>query len=73
MKTYCIVILALIGITSFVAEFVFLSGPSHEHWWNSIPGFYAIWGFLGAAGIILISKGLGALLIQQKEDYYDGE
>ena len=73
MKTYSIVILSLIGIASFIAEFAFLSGESHGHWWDAIPAFYALWGFLGAAAIILISKGLGALLIQQKEDYYDGE
>lgn len=73
MKTYHLVILALIGISSFVAEFGFLSGADHGHWWNHVPGFYAIWGFLGCIVIILASKWVGKRFIQQKEDYYDGE
>ncbi len=56
---------------SFVAEFVLLHGHAEEHWWSSIPAFYALWGFVGCVVIIFVSKGLGKLFIQQKEDYYD--
>jgi hypothetical protein len=73
LKTYALVILSLIGISTFVAEFGFLSHSSHGHWWNHIPGFYALWGFIGSVGLILISRLVGRVLIQKKEDFYDGQ
>jgi hypothetical protein len=42
-----------------------------HHWWEKIPGFYVFFGFAGCVAIILISKALGKLLLQKKEDYYD--
>lgn len=73
MKTYQLVILALIAVASFVAEFGFLSGTSKGHWWNHVPAFYALWGFVGCIVIILASKWMGKLFIQKKEDYYDSK
>ena len=43
----------------------------HHHWWESIPGFYAWYGGLGCAAIVLVSKALGAALLQKPEDWYD--
>lgn len=71
MKTYLLVTVCLIGIASFIAEFGFLSHASHGHWWDHIPGFYAIFGLLGSLAMILISQGLGNRFIQKEEDYYD--
>ena len=73
MKTHQLIILALIAIASFIAEFVFLAGEDHGHWWNHVPGFYAMWGFAGCIVIILVSKWMGKLFIQKKEDYYDSK
>lgn len=55
---------------TLVLEFTFLSGYK-SHWWNYIPGFYIIWGFLGCAVIVYVSKWLGKLFIFRNEDYYD--
>jgi hypothetical protein len=46
--------------------------PEHVHfWWEKIPVFDAIFGFLGCIVIVLGSKALGHHGIQKDEDYYD--
>ena len=46
--------------------------PEHPHfWWEQIPVFDAIFGFLGCIVIVLGSKALGHRGIQKDEDYYD--
>lgn len=51
---------------------IFASQDSaHESWWNRIPGFFIIFGFLGAVLLVVMAKALGKYLIQKKEDYYD--
>ncbi len=47
---------------------------THEHvhfWWEKIPAFDAIFGFLGCIIIVVVSKALGHSWIQKDEDYYD--
>lgn len=50
-----------------------LFGPEHPypHAWDRIPGFYAVYGFLGCILIIVVAKGLGKAWLQKREDYYD--
>jgi hypothetical protein len=46
--------------------------PEHPHfWWEKIPIFDAIFGFLGCIVIVLGSKALGHHWIQKDEDYYN--
>ncbi len=71
MKTIHWIFTGIIIIASLVSEFVFLADHHSEHWWSHIPGFYILWGFLGCVCIIFVSKWLGKLFIQKKEDYYD--
>jgi len=42
------------------------------HPWEEIPGFYGIYGFVGVAGLIVVSKELRKL-VARSEDYYDAE
>lgn len=70
MKTWHWIALGIITLISLVLEFVFLADYD-SHWWNSIPGFYIIWGFLSCVAIIYISKWIGKLFILSEEDYYD--
>jgi hypothetical protein len=71
LKPVHIILLSILALLSFIAEFVFLAGESHGHWWDAIPAFYALWGFLSCIVIIIGSKWLGKAFIQQKEDFYD--
>ena len=46
--------------------------PSHAAFrWQEIPGFSAIYGFIGCILIIVVSKALGHHWLQKEEDYYD--
>jgi hypothetical protein len=39
--------------------------------WERFPAFEALFGLLGCLAIILVSKALGHVFIQKREDYYD--
>ncbi|MBW7957868.1 MAG: hypothetical protein H3C68_08265 [Deltaproteobacteria bacterium] len=44
----------------------------HLHfYWDEIPGFSAVFGFISCVLIIIVSKALGKLWLQRKEDYYE--
>ena len=44
----------------------------HPHfWWEEIPVFSAIYGFVGCVIIIVVSKALGHHWLQKEEDYYE--
>ncbi len=62
-----LVIAALVA-ASLVAEQ--LAHPEHEGWWTGIPGFFVLYGFLGCAAIVFLSKWYGKLWVQRGEDYY---
>jgi len=63
----CGVILAL----SVLIEVLFVHHHV-EYWWQGLIGFDIIYGFVGCVAIIVISKKLGKLFIQRKDDYYGG-
>lgn len=42
-----------------------------HHAWEVVPGFYAWYGGLGCAAIVLVSKALGKWFLQKPEDFYD--
>jgi hypothetical protein len=44
----------------------------HPHfWWEEIPVFSAVYGFVGCVVIIIASKALGHQWLQKEEDYYE--
>lgn len=71
MKKWHWIILGVLTVISLIVEFTMLADYD-SHWWNQIPGFYIIWGFIGCAAVIYISKWLGSLFILSDEDYYNG-
>lgn len=42
----------------------------HHFAWDVIPGFYGIYGGLGCAAIVVVSKWLGTVCLQRSEDWY---
>lgn len=40
------------------------------NFWESLPGFYALYGFLGCTALVLVAKGMRKFLMRG-EDYYD--
>ena len=44
----------------------------HPHfWWEQLPFFSALYGFIGCIIIIVASKALGHYWLQKEEDYYE--
>lgn len=70
MKTWHWIALGILTVISLILEFTLLADYK-SHWWNYIPGFYIIWGFVSCVLMIYISKGLGKLFIFKNEQYYD--
>lgn len=45
--------------------------PKHGHFpWETVPEFFAVYGFIGCVGLIFIAKIL-RWVVKRKEDYYD--
>tara|TARA_R110001592_G_C12607650_1_gene696530 strand:- start:268 stop:522 length:255 start_codon:yes stop_codon:yes gene_type:complete len=40
------------------------------HSWENVPGFYAIYGFVGCSLLVFIAKWMRTFLMRE-EDYYD--
>jgi hypothetical protein len=66
----------LLGITaavSLLGEFALPHDPAHDAWWNRIPVFFALYGFIGCVVIIFFAKWLGKLFLRKGDDYYDAD
>ena len=68
MKNWHWMLLALVSVASLIAQFV---GEEGHGPWAQVPAFWALFGFLGCALIILVSKAIGKYFLQRREDYYD--
>jgi len=73
MRMFRWALLAIATIVSLAGGFVIPHDPAHEAWWNRIPGFMALFGFLGCMAIIFFAKSLGKLFLRKKADYYDAD
>ena len=51
-------------------DLLFLRHGVHE--WESLPGFYAIYGFVGCSVLVLVAREMRKFLMRG-EDYYDDE
>ncbi|MCX5916122.1 MAG: hypothetical protein NTX30_05460 [Deltaproteobacteria bacterium] len=69
MKTFKIIFISGI-VLSCILGFLF-PNPHPHFWWQYVPVYDAVFGFLGCLLIILLAKTLGHFWLQKKEDYYD--
>ncbi|MBE0521308.1 MAG: hypothetical protein IBX39_03455 [Candidatus Methanoperedenaceae archaeon] len=53
-----------------LADF-FVQREKVEFFWDAIPGFSAVYGFISCILIIIVSKFIGHKWLMKKEDYYD--
>ena len=67
MKKWQWIALGACAVAGYVCSLI----AGAHHWWETIPFFWSIFGFLGCALIVYFSKGLGKLFLQQPEDFYD--
>jgi hypothetical protein len=65
----CVVLLGLLVVLDAIPAVV---DKEHAHTaLEHIPGFWAVFGFLGCTVLIFLSKWFGKAGIVQREDYYD--
>ena len=57
-------------ILSCLLGFVFPNENPH-FFWQKLPVFEALFGFIGCIVVVFVAKFLGRFLLQKKEDYYN--
>ncbi|TVR31411.1 MAG: hypothetical protein EA390_06410 [Balneolaceae bacterium] len=70
MKTIHWIILGIIFVITLVLEFTVLAGYD-SHWWNAIPAFYAIFGFVMCLALIFSAKLIAKKILNRDINYYD--
>jgi hypothetical protein len=63
---------ALIFLSLALQIFHEAGDAHHTAWWEKIPGFFILFGFLGCLALIVLALGLGAFL-RKSQRYYDDE
>jgi uncharacterized membrane protein len=71
MKRIYWIILGIVTVITIVLDVTVAVHPSYGYRFAAFPGFYILLSFAGCLVLIFVSKGIGKLFIQQKEDYYD--
>jgi hypothetical protein len=66
-------LLAVATAASLWGGFAMPHDPAHGTWWDRIPVFFALFGFIGCVGIIFFAKFLGKLFLRKRDDYYDAD
>jgi nitrogen fixation/metabolism regulation signal transduction histidine kinase len=61
-------VLAVVAVGTHVIELIRTDYVAH--WWDYVPGFYAVFAFLGAFLLVMIAKTMGKIL-SRREDYYE--
>lgn len=69
MRAWQKIFLTLVLVLTLLSQFV----AYPHYWWEKVPGFFAIFGFLGCLVIIFGAKYLGKLLVSKDPDYYKEE
>lgn len=68
-KKICYAILVLIVLLEIAVNLLHLG---HGHFWfEGLPAFGSIYGFISCVLIIIVSKFIGHYWLMKKEDYYD--
>ena len=70
IKRWCYAILAAVALSEVVGLFVFHGDHSH-FWFEGIPAFGSLYGFVSCVVIIVVSKFLGKVWLMRGEDYYE--
>ena len=73
MKKWQWILLSVMTIVSLLAGFMMPPDAAHDAWWNRIPAFFGLLGFIGCLLTVFFAKSLGKLFLRKREDYYDAD
>jgi hypothetical protein len=62
--------LVIVAVAEIILPLVFRGGESH-FWFEDVPGWGSIYGFVSCVAIVIVSKLIGKLWLMRREDYYD--
>lgn len=69
-----LVIAVIAGLAlAAVLEFVFVPVPEAYFYGSDAPLFWAVFGFVGCVGIVVLSKWVGHAFLMKHDDPYTGE
>ena len=64
----------LYGVIGVLVILDIFAPRHHAHYfWDHIPGFSAVFGFLSCLVLIFFSKGIGHAFLMKKKDYYEDD
>jgi hypothetical protein len=64
------VLAAALAAATVALEIAFRHDAHPILYWHSVPAFDLLYGFLGCALIVVVSKALGRAWLQRPEDHY---
>jgi len=67
---------ALAGLVLLSLAFQVVHRPEEGHHasgWESFPGFFALFGFIGCLALIAVALGLGRAFLRKSARYYDDD
>jgi hypothetical protein len=70
MKKIHWIILGVLFVITLGFEFTTLADYD-SHWWNAIPAFYALFGFVSCVTIIYVAKFIAKKIVNREITYYD--
>lgn len=70
IKRSCYAGLALVALAEIVLPRIFHGTESH-FWFENLPAWGSLYGFVSCVAIIVVSKLIGKLWLMRREDYYD--
>jgi len=70
MTVLKVLLLASIVIVCLLGFLVYPGDESH-YFWEKIPVFEAVFGFIGCIVLIVFAKIIGHFLLERRENYYD--
>jgi hypothetical protein len=70
MKNWHWIVLGILFLITLVLEFTYLADYD-SHWWNSVPAFYALFGFIGTVVIVYVAKFIAKKIVNRDINYYD--
>lgn len=70
MKNWHWIVLGILFLVTLIFEFTYLSDYD-SHWWNAIPAFYALFGFISCTIIIYVGKFIAKNIVNRDINYYD--
>ncbi|SDB58895.1 hypothetical protein SAMN05660653_02983 [Desulfonatronum thiosulfatophilum] len=66
MKRWHWIVIIVLTLLTLVGQYL-----EHNYWWEAIPGFFAVYGFVGSLILMHGAKFLAKKFISKKPDYYD--